>query len=157
MTMKKQPMMNRRCLWNWGLSQAFTLIELLVVIAIIAILAALLLPALAKAKAKAARIACASNMKNWGAAVVMYEGDSDDKFPLFGEQDMAPDKPYWFQILAPYVAKTARIDLGPYSDPMYLDKLRQCPGGNYGPPPFCFGGGSSSTNWNCFIGAYFGI
>ena len=59
----------------------FTLIELLVVIAIIAILAALLLPALSRAKEKSKRAVCKSNERQITLTILMYAGDNEGKFP----------------------------------------------------------------------------
>jgi len=138
-------------------SKAFTLIELLVVIAIIAILAAMLLPALSKAKKKALQTSCLSNLRQWGLSVQMYSSDFRDNipydgmpidpaisYPNTGGTDGNPnDALAWFNVLPPYFNERP---LSVYNNQPGGNVLNKFPPFNYDAPAGYY---SASKVWEC--------
>ena len=98
---------------NQKRSRGFTLVELLVVIAIISILAALLMPAVLKGRDQAHMATCASNMRQIGAAILLFAGDHDGAFPPAsgGYGDLLGNHITWDDLISGYDGRPA-LDLG---------------------------------------------
>jgi prepilin-type N-terminal cleavage/methylation domain-containing protein/prepilin-type processing-associated H-X9-DG protein len=101
---------------------AFTLIELLVVIAVIAILAGIAFPVFNGVQARAKQTACASNMRQIGAAMMLYCNENEGRFPGSTHDGRAEQS--WIFTLAPYLSKVDEIRICP-ADPLRERRLAE--------------------------------
>jgi prepilin-type N-terminal cleavage/methylation domain-containing protein len=143
---------------------AFTLIELLVVIAIIGILAAMILPALARAKEKGRATQCTNNLRQWGLAYRMYADDNGDFLPRRGQgvqtlqQINRPDD--WFNALPLYFGLesfqlmiTNKVQPAAHSQSIFICPSAENPGGTYFLP---YGMNMNLSPWNLPLPTKFG-
>jgi len=136
--------------------KGFTSIELLVVIAIIAILAAMLLPALSRAREKARQSVCIGNLKQIGLAATMYRQDWDDWMPaLIRKNPISGNREYnkgdeWHCKLLPYVGN--HQDLLPYNNDTSKSNVFKCPSA----PKRYFSYNALSYGYNTAIYGWYG-
>jgi len=142
----------------------FTLVELLVVIALLAVLAALLLPAMVRAREKARATQCTANLGQWGLAYRLYADDNDDFLPRRGQGVQALfqiDRPTdWFNALPSYLGLPAfqqivatNLKPGPNDRSVFICPTASDPGGTYFLP---YGMNMNLSPWNLPLATKFG-
>ena len=154
-------MADKRINWNAAarpgkLRFGFTLVELLIVIAVVGVLAALLLPALSRAREKARSTQCVSNLRQWGIAFRLYANDNDDCLPRRGQGVQVLtrlDRPEdWFNALPFYFGQpsyqslaTNHLKPAAHAPSVFICPTAKDPGGAYFLP---YGMNMNLCPWN---------
>jgi prepilin-type N-terminal cleavage/methylation domain-containing protein/prepilin-type processing-associated H-X9-DG protein len=154
---REEPSLQSNLQGRWRrVHSAFTLVELLVVIAIIAILAAMLLPALARAKEKSRAAKCAGNLRQWGLAFRMYADDNGDYLPRRGQgvqvlaqinrnEDWFNGLPLYFNLLSFQMMVSNNITPAAHAESTFICPTAENPGGTYFLP---YGMNMNLCPWN---------